>query len=154
MWKHHFPQYKSMGIFRRSMAANSAVSSRIWLNFELLRALIHVIITCKYEKDRIKTAEKKWQHCFFFHNNALCCHGNQSSDLAKFQTHPSTHVCHRYLQVWKGSNQEPLRKRDKAVFPIVTIGSYLLPWKPEFWSDLAQNLMQPFPHPNNASDKI
>ena len=23
---------------------------------------MHVIITCKYEKDRIKTAEKKWQH--------------------------------------------------------------------------------------------
>ena len=25
---------------------------------------MHVIITCKYEKDRIKTAEKKWQHHF------------------------------------------------------------------------------------------
>ena len=25
---------------------------------------MHVIITCKYEKDRIKTAEKKWQHRF------------------------------------------------------------------------------------------
>ena len=23
---------------------------------------MHVIITCKYEKDRIKTAEQKWQH--------------------------------------------------------------------------------------------
>ena len=33
-------------------------------------------------------------------------------------------------------------------------GSYLLPWKPEFQSDLAQNLMQPFPHPNDASVKI
>ena len=26
--------------------------------------------------------------------------------------------------------------------------------EPEFWSDLHQNLMQPFPHPNDASDKI
>ena len=25
---------------------------------------MHVIITCKYDKDRIKTAEKKWQHRF------------------------------------------------------------------------------------------
>ena len=24
----------------------------------------------------------------------------------------------------------------------------------QFWSDLAQNLMQAFPHPNDASDKI
>ena len=33
-------------------------------------------------------------------------------------------------------------------------GSYLLPWRPEFWSNLAQNLMQPIPYPNDASDKI
>ena len=31
---------------------------------------------------------------------------------------------------------------------------YQLPWTPEFRSDLAQNLMQPFPHPNDGSDKI
>ena len=30
----------------------------------------------------------------------------------------------------------------------------MLPWKPEFWTDLHQNPMQPFPHPNDASDKI
>ena len=29
-----------------------------------------------------------------------------------------------------------------------------MPWKPEFWSNLPQNLMQPFPHPNDASYKI
>ena len=38
--------------------------------------------------------------------------------------------------------------------PLWPYGSYLLPWKPEFWSDLAQNLMQAFHHPNDASDKI
>ena len=66
-----------MGIFfRRSMAANSTVSSRIWPTFENRRALRHVIITCKYEKDRIKTAEKKWQHRFFRYN-PIRCHGNQ-----------------------------------------------------------------------------
>ena len=27
-------------------------------------------------------------------------------------------------------------------------------WKPEFWSHLAQNLMQPIPHPNDALDEI
>ena len=29
-------------------------SGRIWLNFELIQAPIHVLITCKYEKDPIK----------------------------------------------------------------------------------------------------
>ena len=33
-------------------------SSRIWPNFELIQALMHVIITCKYEKDPIKIAAK------------------------------------------------------------------------------------------------
>ena len=30
----------------------------------------------------------------------------------------------------------------------------MLPWKPEFWSNLPQNLMQPFPHPSDATHKI
>ena len=34
------------------MAANSAVSVRIWPNFEILRALIHVIIACKESNDK------------------------------------------------------------------------------------------------------
>ena len=32
--------------------------------------------------------------------------------------------------------------------------SYPLPWTPEFRSNLAQNQMKPFSHPNDASDKI
>ena len=39
-------------------------------------------------------------------------------------------------------------------FPLYVYGSYLLPWKPEFQSDLAQNLMQRFPLLNDALDKI
>ena len=38
------------------------------------------------------------------------------------------------------------------ISPLYT--SYLLPWKTEFRSDLAENLMQPFPHTNDASDKL
>ena len=29
-------------------------SGRIWPNFELIQPIIHVLITCKYEKDPIK----------------------------------------------------------------------------------------------------
>ena len=50
-----FSHYKSMGIFsRRSRAANSAVLGPIWPNFELVRDVIDVLVTCKYEKDPIK----------------------------------------------------------------------------------------------------
>ena len=39
-------------------------------------------------------------------------------------------------------------------FPNYNPVSYPLPWTPEFRSNLAQNLLQPFPHPNDGSDKI
>ena len=31
-------------------------SGHIWPNFELIQALMHVLITCKYEKDPIKNS--------------------------------------------------------------------------------------------------
>ena len=40
--------------FRRSRAANSAVLSPIWPNFELVRDFMYVLVTCKYEEDPIK----------------------------------------------------------------------------------------------------
>ena len=44
-----------MGIFFiRSRAANSAVLDQILPNFELVRDVIDVLVTCKYEEDLIK----------------------------------------------------------------------------------------------------
>ena len=44
-----------MGIFfKRSRAANSAVLGRILLKFELVRDIIDILVTCKYEEDPIK----------------------------------------------------------------------------------------------------
>ena len=39
---------------RRSRAANSAVLGQIWPNFDLIRDVIDVLVTCKYEEDPIK----------------------------------------------------------------------------------------------------
>ena len=50
---------KSMGIFRRSRAANSVVSDPIWPKFELFRNFMHVLATCKYKKNRIKRNREK-----------------------------------------------------------------------------------------------
>ena len=36
------------------MAANSAVLVPIWPNFELVRDVVDVLVTCKYEEDLIK----------------------------------------------------------------------------------------------------
>ena len=49
-----------MGIFfRRSRAANSVVGGQIWLKFELIQDIMHVLITCKFEKDRINSNGEK-----------------------------------------------------------------------------------------------
>ena len=42
---------KSMGIFfRRSKAPNSVGSGQIWPKFKLVRDLMAVLVTCKFEK--------------------------------------------------------------------------------------------------------
>ena len=47
-WTQHFPHYNCMVAME--------TSGRIWPNFELIQALIHVLITCKYEKNLIKNS--------------------------------------------------------------------------------------------------
>ena len=47
-WKHQF--------FRRLRAASSVVRGRIWPNFKLIQALMHDLITWKYEKDPMKNS--------------------------------------------------------------------------------------------------
>ena len=61
-WTQHFPHYNSMVAMEtsgriwpnRSRAANSAVLGPIWRNFELVRDLMDVLVTCKNEEDPIK----------------------------------------------------------------------------------------------------
>ena len=40
--------------FRRALADKSGVGGGIWWKFELIRAFMHVLVTCKNEDDRIK----------------------------------------------------------------------------------------------------
>ena len=50
-----FSHYKSMGDFCRCpRASNSAVRGPIWPNFELVRDVIDVLVTCKHEENPIK----------------------------------------------------------------------------------------------------
>ena len=49
-----FPIIRSMGVFlRRSRAANYVVGGPIWPKFELIHNIMHVLVTSKFEKDRI-----------------------------------------------------------------------------------------------------
>ena len=48
------PSYVYGDFSRRSRAVNSAVLGPIWPNFELVRDVMDVLVTCKYEEDPIK----------------------------------------------------------------------------------------------------
>ena len=53
-WRHHFLNYKSMVVFlSRLRTANSVVGGPIWPKFELIHNIMHVLVTSKFEKDRI-----------------------------------------------------------------------------------------------------
>ena len=65
-----FPIIRSIGVFlRRSRAANSVVSGPIWPKFELIHNIMHVLVTSKFEKDRINT-KITWWHQFFRRSRA------------------------------------------------------------------------------------
>ena len=56
-------------------------SRPIWPNFELVRDVMDVLVTCKYEDDPIKMKALEWtQHFPHYNYIAIRCHGNQSSD--------------------------------------------------------------------------
>ena len=53
------------GFCRRSRAANSVVHGRISPNFELIQALMYIIVTCKYEMNPIKNVRENVMTPFF-----------------------------------------------------------------------------------------
>ena len=56
-----FSYYKSMGIFPDAQGQLSP----IWPNFELVRDVMYVLVTCKYEEDQIKNEGAKVVTSFF-----------------------------------------------------------------------------------------
>ena len=104
---------------------------RMWPKFLLIQALMYTIATCKYDKDPIKTAEKKWQHPFphypiisiwgFFLTLKGSFLRSRWSNLVEFRTPPSSHACHCYLQDKKGSDEKQPRKSSNTVFLIITL---------------------------------
>ena len=111
---------------------------------------------------RSRTAEKKWRH-LFSHYKPMGIFSDVQGQLtpqsvvrAGRNSNSSELSCMSSLPAsmkrigWK-TGEKKWRHRFS---PLQPYGSFLLPWKPEFWSELTQNQMQPFPQPNDASDKI
>ena len=61
-WLQHFSHYKSMGIILDAQGQLTPVQGRIWPNFELIRDVMVVLVTCKNEED----PNKNESFCFCF----------------------------------------------------------------------------------------
>ena len=61
-----FSHYKSMGNFLDAQGQlTPIVSGPIWPQFELVRDFMHVLVTCKYKKNWIKSNREKVETPFF-----------------------------------------------------------------------------------------
>ena len=83
-WSHHFSHYKYMGIFpdtQGQLTHKSLVGSCRNSNpFEILWLFL---LPARIKKNKSKMKELEWSQDFSHYNpmGAICCHGNQSSDL-------------------------------------------------------------------------
>ena len=91
--------------FRRSRADNSGVGGGIWPKFELIQAVMHVLVTCTNEDDSIKNKGARmvtkfplislWRFFQTLKGSLLC---SPWSDLAEFRTRSRCNGCSCYLQ--------------------------------------------------------
>ena len=63
-WRHRVSHYKPMGIFSDAQGQLTPVGGPIRPKFEFVRALMHVIIACKREKNRMKNSREKVEALF------------------------------------------------------------------------------------------
>ena len=124
------------------------VDGPIWPKFELFLDIMYVLDTYKFKMDRIISNREKVATSIFLRSRAAV------------QIWPNFNLIQALMYVIstykykKDRIKNILEKVAEPFFPLKLYGNYLLPWKPEFGFDLTQNVMQPFPNPNDASDKI
>ena len=88
-WSQHFSHYKSMGIFpdaQGQLTHKSLVQScRIWNPYMRLWLFS---LPARTKKIQSKMKELEWSQGFPYYNpmEAICCHGNQSSDPIRPKT--------------------------------------------------------------------
>ena len=108
MWWHRFPHYKSMGFFsytQGQLTPKSVVETGQISNSSKLSCMSSLPASMK--RIRSKTYEKTWWHRFSHYNSmgAICCNGNQSSDLIWIKTYWSLSPTPMMLQIKFHSNR-------------------------------------------------
>ena len=136
-----FSHYKCMGFFRRSWAANSVVSGPIWPKFEFVRDFMHVLVTCKYKKDRIKRTDKRWRHPIISQwavSVAMDTRVLIQSASKHYAAFPHPQYCCTYNLIKIGQLASEIFK-----FESVKFSSFKGKWHQSKWSVPARNQTRP-----------
>ena len=113
-WSQHFSHYKSMRIFPDALGQLTHKSlirfCRISNPFEILWLSL---LPARKKKNKLKMKELEWSQGFPYYNpmGAICCHGNQSSDLIRHKTFCSQSPTPIMLQM-KFNYDRPAGLRD------------------------------------------
>ena len=148
------------------------MNNPIWPKFEIVRFFMPDLVTCKFDKDSIKGDWAKLETSFFFTAQVHVTpkwpvKNDRNSNLSEIfmlliktsspkgnDRSPESNVPRSNLVFSKGLDQKQQRKSGDIISPILVNGGFLMPWKPEFRSNLPQNHLQPFPRPDDATYKI
>ena len=115
-------------------------------------AFMSVLVTSNFDEDSIKNEWASMQTPF--------SHYKAASSVVSGRIWPKFKLVRDFMHVlvackYKKDRIKNNREKVETPFsPFYLNGGFLFPWKPEFWSSLPQNVMQPSPHPNDATHKI
>ena len=131
----HYRQF-----FRRARADSSGVGGGIWLKFELIQALMHVLVTCNNQDDRIQNEGARVFTRFpplsVYGDFSRCPRAANSAVLGPIW--PNFEFVRDVMDVLVTCKYEedPIKNEGVRVFttfsPLYSYGSYRLPWTPEF----------------------
>ena len=128
---------------------NSLIRSEI----KLVRAFMPVLVTSNFDADSIKNerASMETQHFPIISLWEIFRRSKVANSVVSGPVWPKFELVRDFMYVLVTCKYKKDRMKNKREN---VNGGFLLPWKPEFWSNLPQSLMHPFPHPDDVTHKI
>ena len=150
-WRHHF--------FHRSRARNSKMTGQIRPKFELVRHFMPILVTCKFDEVWIHSNWEKLETQF----SASKVNGNAQGRITpwwKVWPGPNSNASEIFCLSFLSASLTKIRlnvtekMRGHRFAHYMSMEAFCCHGNHSFDPICPQNLMEPFPYPKDASDKI
>ena len=94
------------------------------------------LLHSRMNRIRSRTEEKKLQHRFSHYKSMRICSDAQGqlTPVVGSSQILNSHACHRFLQVWKSTDEKQPRKSEYTVFPFIIL-SFTMETSDWIWSN-------------------